>query len=72
MPVFGQTNELDCVKLATIRRHNHKPGFPTIQGLVLLFDQASGRPLAVIDAALLTERRTAAASAVATRALYSS
>jgi alanine dehydrogenase len=37
--------------------------------LVLLFDQATGRPLALFDAGAVTAIRTAAASAVATRAL---
>lgn len=38
-------------------------------GVVLLFDSDTGDPLAVLDGAMLTAIRTAAASAVATRAL---
>lgn len=44
-------------------------GLPTIQGLVALFDPADGVPLAVLDSAALTIRRTAAATAVAVKHL---
>jgi ornithine cyclodeaminase/alanine dehydrogenase-like protein (mu-crystallin family) len=42
-------------------------GLPTIQGLVVLMDAASGAPRALIDSASLTALRTAAATAVAAR-----
>lgn len=42
-------------------------GLPTIQGVLALFDAASGIPLAVMDSTSATALRTAAASAVATR-----
>jgi ornithine cyclodeaminase/alanine dehydrogenase-like protein (mu-crystallin family) len=42
-------------------------GLPTIQGLVLAFDGERGLPLAVLDSASLTARRTAAATALAAR-----
>jgi ornithine cyclodeaminase/alanine dehydrogenase-like protein (mu-crystallin family) len=44
-------------------------GLPSHQGLMLLFDSLSGRPLCVVDSHALTALRTAAATAVATRAL---
>jgi alanine dehydrogenase len=44
-------------------------GLPSHQGLMLLFDALSGRPLCAIDSHALTALRTAAATAVATRAL---
>jgi alanine dehydrogenase len=44
-------------------------GLPTIQGLVLLFDAANGRPLAVLDSIELTIQRTAAATAIAAKHL---
>lgn len=50
-----------------INRARH--GLPTIQGLVLLFDASRGTPLAVMDSAELTLRRTASATAVAARYL---
>ena len=44
-------------------------GFPTIQGVLVLFDALDGRPLAVMDSASITAVRTAAATAVAARRL---
>jgi alanine dehydrogenase len=48
---------------------NPAKGLPTIQGLVALYDGDDGRPLAVMDSIELTALRTAAATAVAARAL---
>src|SRR4029078_7761279 len=42
---------------------------PTIQGLILLCDAISGKPLAVMDSMEITALRTAAASAVAAKYL---
>ncbi|MGH8198145.1 MAG: ornithine cyclodeaminase family protein [Steroidobacteraceae bacterium] len=44
-------------------------GLPAIQGLIALFDTATGRPLAVLDSIEITILRTAAASAIAARHL---
>jgi ornithine cyclodeaminase/alanine dehydrogenase-like protein (mu-crystallin family) len=44
-------------------------GLPSHQGLMLLFDGLTGRPLCAIDSHALTALRTAAATAVGTRAL---
>ena len=44
-------------------------GMPTHHALIALFRAGTGEPLAVMDGRLITEMRTAAASAVATRAL---
>src|SRR6185295_2829904 len=44
-------------------------GLPTIQGALLLFDGACGRPLAILDSMLITALRTAATSAVAAKCL---
>lgn len=56
-------------KLVTFFPGNAARGLPTHHGLVVLLQPETGAPLAVLDAAPLTEMRTAAASAVATRAL---
>jgi ornithine cyclodeaminase len=56
-------------KIITIFPDNAKLGLSSHVGLVLLFDAQIGFPLAVMDAAEITAIRTAAASAVATRAL---
>jgi len=44
-------------------------GLPTVQGAVLLMDGVCGAPLAVLDSAVLTALRTAAATAVAAKHL---
>lgn len=56
-------------KILTVYPDNPKHGMPSHVGLVTLFDSERGIPLAVMDAAEITAIRTAAASAVATRAL---
>lgn len=47
------------------RPGNPARGLPTVQGLAVLFDPASGRPLAVLDSAALTGIRTAATAMLA-------
>jgi ornithine cyclodeaminase/alanine dehydrogenase-like protein (mu-crystallin family) len=56
-------------KIITVYPDNANRGLPSHLGLVVLFDAEIGFPLAVMDAAEITAIRTAAASAVATRAL---
>src|SRR3569833_3242812 len=56
-------------KIITIFPDNSKLGLSSHVGLVLLFDSEIGFPLAVMDTGAVTAIRTAAASAVATRAL---
>src|ERR1700681_2672601 len=56
-------------KILTVIPDNFTRGEDSHQGLVLLFDQMHGRPFAILDAGAVTAIRTAAASAVATRAL---
>jgi ornithine cyclodeaminase len=55
-------------KFITFFPENHQP-YESHQGAVLLFECDNGRLLAIIDATSITSIRTAAASAVATRAL---
>lgn len=57
------------VKLVTVYPDNASLNLPSIHGLYVLMDGASGRPQAVLDAGELTARRTAAASALASRFL---
>lgn len=56
-------------KLISVFPENFEKGRPSHQGLVILFDGESGRPVCVVDAGEVTAIRTAAASAVATDAL---
>ncbi len=56
-------------KLVSVFSGNHERGLPSHQAIVTLFDPEDGLPLAVMDGTYITAVRTAAASAVATRAL---
>jgi thiomorpholine-carboxylate dehydrogenase len=56
-------------KLVSIYPANAERGLPTHLALIVLFAPETGVPLAVMDGRLITELRTAAVSAVATRAL---
>lgn len=57
------------VKIATVFPDNASRGKPSVFGTYLLLDGESGAPLAAIDGVSLTLRRTAAASALASRFL---
>jgi len=57
------------LKIVSIFAANHGTAYDSHQGAVMLFDTAHGTPLAVMDASSITAIRTAAVSAVATRAL---
>lgn len=56
-------------KLVTVHAENAAKGLPTIHSSYVLQDDATGEPLAVLEARALTERRTAAVSALAARSL---
>ncbi len=57
------------VKTISVFATNHGTEFDSHQGAVLLFEGRHGRLIATVDASSITAIRTAAASAVATRAL---
>lgn len=57
------------VKALTYYPGNAVSGIPTHHAQILLFCATTGEPLATVDGRLITELRTAAVSAVATRAL---
>jgi alanine dehydrogenase len=62
----------NAVSVKWVNSHPGNPekhGLPTVIGTLILSDPATGFPLAVMDATLLTAFRTGAAAAVATRAL---
>ena len=48
---------------------NHQRGLPSEMGLLNLFDPATGRPIAIIDAAGLTDMRTGAVTAIGAKHL---
>src|SRR6266446_3183398 len=57
------------IKLVTFYPPNAKLGIPTHMATIFLVDPETGAPLAVIDGTLITEMRTAAVSAAATKLL---
>ncbi|WP_424830112.1 ornithine cyclodeaminase family protein [Ruegeria sp.] len=67
MPAWTET--LGCVKVVTATPGNSARKLPAIAGSVLVFDRTTGEHLALLDGAVLTARRTAAASALGARHL---
>lgn len=66
MPAYlSEADALAC-KIVSVFPNNTNQNFPTIYGLVNLFDAETGNPLAIIDGASLTALRTGAASGLAT------
>jgi len=57
------------IKLVSVFPGNHARGVPSHQGLIALFDEADGTPLALMDGAYITAIRTGGTAAVAARAL---
>src|SRR5712692_9122356 len=58
-------------KIVTFYPPNAKRGIPTHMATIFLVDPQTGAPLAVMDGRLITEMRTAAVSAAATKLLAS-
>ena len=52
------------LKAVTVFPANHGGPLPSHQGVIALFDAATGAPLAVMDASLITEVRTALSAAI--------
>src|SRR5688500_11896167 len=67
MPALGGGHAL--LKWVTSFPGNPARGLPTVVGLVLLSDAENGRLLAVLDAAVVTALRTAAAGVLAAAVL---
>lgn len=64
MPAWSDDRAIG-VKLVTVMPQNAERGLPAVHAQYLLFDRGTGAPLALIDGEMLTLRRTAAASALA-------
>jgi ornithine cyclodeaminase/alanine dehydrogenase-like protein (mu-crystallin family) len=65
----GYTDGILETKLVSVFAGNHEVGLPSHQATIALFDDKTGKPLALMDGTEITAVRTGAASAVATRAL---
>ena len=57
------------IKLVTVFPDNAKRGLPAIYGQYLLLNGHTGQPIAMLDGTMLTKRRTACASGLASRYL---
>jgi ornithine cyclodeaminase/alanine dehydrogenase-like protein (mu-crystallin family) len=57
------------LKAVTFYPPNSAKGIPTHMAMIFLLDRETGAPLAIMDGRLITEMRTAAVSAVATKLL---
>ena len=68
MPAWNAGGDFG-VKLAAIAPSNAERGIPTLNGVYILFSADTGEPRALLNAGALTARRTAAASALASRCL---
>ncbi len=68
MPAWRQGDVIG-VKIITVFPENGALDLPTVMGSYMLMDGTNGTPLAMLDGAELTARRTACASAVASRYL---
>ncbi len=66
MPAAGSAM---AVKIITLYHDNAGTDFPTHQGVIVVFDKENGAPLALLDGRLITEMRTAAATAAVARKL---
>lgn len=67
MPCY--TDEIIGTKMLTIFPENAKLGLPSLDGLVILNDQKTGAPLAILDGQAVTAWRTGAVGGVAVRHL---
>lgn len=69
MPAYNTSASALGMKCVTNFHGNRSRGLPVVRGVVVLIDDETGGVLALLDAAEITSIRTAAISAVATRAL---
>jgi ornithine cyclodeaminase/alanine dehydrogenase-like protein (mu-crystallin family) len=67
MPAYLAGSDRVGIKWIAGYESNRAAGLPYIQGVFLLTDAATGRPLAVMDGAWITEIRTAGVTGVALR-----
>jgi alanine dehydrogenase len=69
MPSYIPSLQTAGVKIVNVHPDNRKAGLPTVMAVTVLLDPPTGRPIAVLNATTLTDLRTGASAAVATRAL---
>ncbi len=69
MPSYIPSLDVAGVKIVNVHPENRRLGLPTVMALMILLDPPTGEPIAVMNATALTDLRTGASAAVATRAL---
>jgi alanine dehydrogenase len=69
MPAYLPSLGMAGVKIVNVHPNNPARGLPTVMALTILLDIATGKPEAVINATQLTDMRTGAAGAVASKHL---
>ncbi len=69
MPAYIPDTDEAGVKIVNSHPQNPSKGLPTVLAIYVLNDPATGKPLAMMNATYLTDIRTGAGSAVATRYL---
>jgi len=69
MPAYIEPLNASGVKIVNVHTNNRKKGLPTVMAVLVLVDPATGAPVAIMDATFITDLRTGAAGAVATKAL---
>jgi len=69
MPAYLPSTGALAVKAISIYNENPKKGLPTVHAMVLVLDNETGRPLALMDGTRLTALRTGAGAGAATRLL---
>ena len=67
MPVYSAAISKVGVKTVMINRDNPAKGLPFIHATVMLFDSATGAPVALMDGEVITAMRTGAVSGLATQ-----
>ena len=66
MPAYLSGSAALGCKVVSVRPRNRDRGLPLIAAVVVMVDEATGRPLAVLEGSYLTALRTGAGSGVAT------
>jgi alanine dehydrogenase len=68
MPSYVEDMDVSAVKIVNVHPQNAKNyGMRTVMGLLVLINPHTGAPLAIMDATHITDMRTGAASAVASK-----
>ena len=61
MPAYAAELAAVGVKVVSVTPNNPRSGRPTVQGIVLLLDEETGTPIALLEGTYLTQLRTGAA-----------